>query len=316
MPTIAFDIGSTFTRVAVGSEIIFQQPTCIALEKKSRQVVTTGTAAYALLGKTAKNLDLLFPVSAGVVADTSTLLAYLREVLKLQRRVLPSSFSSLVFGRKVLAACNPCCTVAQKARLNSVLQQAGLRATLVVRPESIAKETSCVIDIGGGTTVCSVVTNGSHVQSHCIPWGGIQLTEYVQRHLLETEQFAVGWHEAERLKRALAAVFTSHTLAKYRAHKSVVRGQDMTKRIGKTLVVTREQLSTVIQPQVFELLDGIIVFFSRLPRELASGIIEEGIVLVGGGSLLSGLAEFLQEKLACRVTVAKNPELVCVKGLV
>jgi len=323
MSKIAFDIGSTVTRVAVGGLVLFQQPTCLALERNSGAVMAIGDNAYSLLGKTAKQLTIHFPISAGVVADTAALTKFLGQVIKKIQSELPVNLTSLLLGHQAIVAYNPCSTAAQQSRLRAVFQEIGLRTQFVLSSEAVVarstkknhSQSMCLVDIGGSTTICSIVTNGSHVQSHTIPWGGIRLTEGIQRHLLREEQFAVGWHEAERLKRALAAVFHSQTLAKYRDHKNVVRGQDILTHVGKTLVVSREQLAVVVEPQVAEFLAGVTEFFQVLPREMVSSILEGGVLLVGGGAQLPGLAELLQEKLACKVTTAKDPDLVCVRGL-
>ncbi|OGJ15654.1 MAG: hypothetical protein A2632_00520 [Candidatus Pacebacteria bacterium RIFCSPHIGHO2_01_FULL_46_16] len=323
MSKIAFDIGSTVTRVVVGGEVLFQQPTCLALERESGAMMAIGSQAYSLLGKTARQLEIHFPVLAGVVADTTNLSLYLTKVFKQLPTATSMSLASLLLGRQVVVAYSPCSTSTQKARLALVFRQLGMRTQLVLRPEAVVAylakkqpiQSSCLVDIGGSATVCSIVTNGIHVQSHCIPWGGIQLTERVQQYLLREEQLAVGWHEAERLKCALAAVFSLQTLAKYRDHKGVVRGQDTLTHVGKTLVITREQLATVVQPQIEELLAGVTEFLALLPREMVTSILESGVTLVGGGSQLSGLADLLQEKLACKVAVSEQPDIVCVRGL-
>ncbi|NCN82378.1 MAG: hypothetical protein GW947_00260 [Candidatus Pacebacteria bacterium] len=323
MSKIAFDIGSTVTRVSVGDRILFQQPTCLALERETGAVVAIGTQAYSLLGKTAKQIEILFPVLAGVVADTNNLSAFLSQVLKEIKPDLSKNIQTTLFGHRGLVAYNPCSTVAQKARLQAVFQHLGLRTQFILRPEAIAvhltkkqpTQSLCLIDIGGSSSICSIITNFTHVQSYEIPWGGIQLTESLQRYLAQKEQFAVGWHEAERLKRALVAVFTEKTLAKYRDHKSVVRGQDLSTHVGKTLVVSREQLAEIVQPQAIDFLNGVTEFLALLPREVVSAVLASGITLVGGGSQLPGLAELLQEKLACEVISVAHPDLACVQGL-
>lgn len=323
MSKIAFDIGSTVTRVSVGDKIIFQQPTCVALDRGSGETLVIGTKAYSLLGKTAKQLEILFPVSEGIVADTTSLAIYLEEVLKECKAELSNSLKTTLFGHEAVVAYNACSTSAQQARLHTVFQKIGLRAQFVLCPEAVAvsltkkrsAQSLCLIDIGGSSSICSIVTNGTHLQSHKIPWGGIRVTESIQRFLAKEEQFAVGWHEAERLKRALAAVFIDTTLAKYRSHKSVIRGQDLSTHVGKTLVMTREELSGVTQPQAEEFVLGVTEFLAQLPREMVSALLAEGITFVGGGSQLPGLAAFLQEKLACEVSCAPNPDLACMRGL-
>ncbi|MDA1079543.1 MAG: rod shape-determining protein [bacterium] len=323
MSKIAFDIGSTVTRVSVGDKIIFQQPTCLAIDRSSGETVAIGTQAYSLLGKTAKQLEIQFPVTEGIVADTQSLTTYLTGVLQACRAEVSSTLKARLLGHQAAVAYHACSTTAQQVRLQRVFQQIGLRARFVLCPEAISAhlikkrpaQSLCMIDIGGTTTVCSVVTNGSHLQSYKIPWGGIRLTEGIQRWLAKEEQFAVGWHEAERLKQALAAVFTEKTLAKYRTHKAVVRGQDLSTHVGKSLVVSREQLSFVVQTQAEEFVLGVTQFLTQLPREMVSALLADGVTFVGGGSLLPGLAEFLQEKLACEVSCAPNPDLTCIRGL-
>ncbi|PIR62915.1 MAG: hypothetical protein COU65_00885 [Candidatus Pacebacteria bacterium CG10_big_fil_rev_8_21_14_0_10_42_12] len=311
--TLFADVGSTTTRV-VGSDgsVLFYEPTCLVLDRSSQTVISIGSDAYAVLGKLPSQVRILFPIHNGAVADTKVLAQYLKAML--DRIDSPFSAIEYALGRQVRVAISSTASKVQEEQLSIAWKEAGCRATFVKRSESVSfSGTRCLVDIGGQTTECSIVTDGSCVASKKFLWGGILLTELLQRHMRSQEQCVLGWHEAERLKKELGMVSVTQSRPKDR--HMAVRGKDVLQHTGKTAIVQQSSLVPVLTQATEELAAEIIGFFAQLPSEVVTGVLDSGVVLVGGGSQLGGLTDFLTEKLSCPVRVAEKPDLASAIGL-
>ncbi|PIY80661.1 MAG: hypothetical protein COY80_01645 [Candidatus Pacebacteria bacterium CG_4_10_14_0_8_um_filter_42_14] len=307
------DVGSTMTRV-VGSDgsVLFYEPTCLVLDRASNTTLSIGLQAYAALGKLPSQVRIIFPIHNGSVADTKVLTQYLRAVL--DRINEPLSAVEFALGRKVQVAIPGTATRVQQEQFAVAWKDAGCRATFVNRSETVSYEgTRCLVDIGGQVTECSIVTDGSYVAAKKFLWGGIFLTELLQRYMRSEEGCVLGWHEAERLKRELGMVASSQLSVKDK--RMAVRGKDVLQHTGKTALVQQSSLIPVLSKAAQELATELVSFFSQLPSEIVTGVLDSGVVLIGGGSQLGGLAEFLTEELSCPVRVAENPGLASAIGL-
>jgi len=309
------DVGSTMTRViGSGGITLFYEPTCLVMDRSTETVLSIGSQAYAVLGKLPQQVKILFPIHNGAVADTKILTQYLRAVLDRIDQSL--SVLEYALGRRVYVAIPGTASKVQQEQFASAWKDAGCRVNFINRSETVSfPGTRCLVDIGGQVTECSVVTDGSCVASRRFLWGGILLTELLQRFMRSEEQCVLGWHEAERLKRDLGIVLAPGQSVLKDKHMAV-RGKDVLQHTGKTAIVQQSSIAPILTRATQELSAEIIGFFSQLPSEIVTGVLDSGIVLVGGGSNLGGLASFLTQELSCPVKVAEKPEIASALGLV
>lgn len=318
--SLYFDVGSTMVRVMQGGEVIFREPSCIAVHTKTEQVVAAGLKAYQLLGKTTEQVELIFPIQYGVVANRVAFEQLLQSILK---KVHPqANIWNLIFGLQGNYACLSTLSPSEQRVLHDSLKSVGLgrvqttdqmiAAAVHLKLFDRGGQSYCVIDIGGQVSEAAILSGGEVVASTRIKWGGVQCTERIQEAILEKHECAVSWHTAEVVKRQLGIVSDDD---KFTRHKVSIRGKNLLTQLGQTVVVSNEDVAPVCTEFAYEIFKVIQQLFTQAPTEVVTSCLEQGIFLVGGGSLLKGLPEFLQKNLHTEVTISQEPELVVARGL-
>lgn len=315
-----FDVGSTMARVIQDGEVVWREPSCLAIHTKSESVIAVGQKAYQMLGKTTQQVEIVFPVQHGVIADREAF----EQLLHIITRKLNTSapFWNLIFGFQGAYGTLSTASPQEVKVLKQALENAGL-GKLDRRDQMIAAaahlnlvdrpgQSYCIIDIGGQISEVAIVSSGEVVSSVRIKLGGIQCTERIQDAILQKSECAVSWHTAEVLKRQLAIVSED---GKYARHKLSIRGKHLLTQLGQTVVVSNEDLAPVCTQFAFDLLATVQQLFAHAATEVVTSSLENGVFLVGGGALLKGLPEFLQKHLQAEVTVGLEPELVVARGL-
>jgi rod shape-determining protein MreB len=318
--SLYFDVGSTMARVIQGSDVLYCEPSCIAVHTKSEQVVAVGVKAYQLLGKTTEQVELIFPIQYGVVANRFAFEQLLQAILK---SVQPhSDLWSLILGLHGGYAALSTISPSETAVLRRSLKAVGLgrvqpinqmvAAALHLKLRDRVGQSYCLIDIGGQVSEVAIVTGGEVVASTRLKWGGVQCTERIQEAIMEKHECAVSWHTAEVVKRQLGIVSDDDSFTK---HKVSIRGKHLLSQLGQTVVVSNQDIAPVCTEFAYELFKAIQQLFTQAPTEVVTSCLEQGIFLIGGGSLLKGLPEFLQKNLHTEVNVSQEPELVVSRGL-
>lgn len=315
-----FDVGSSMVRVVQNGEVIYREPSCVALHVPSDQVVAVGTKAYQLLGKTSKQVELIFPIQDGSIAHRVAFEHLMQAVLL---ECSPQfSFWNFVLGNTGNYATLSTLTPQERVVLNDSLRQIGLgrvklanqilSAAEYLRLLERAGQSYCLVDIGGQISEVAVVTGDSVSAATRLKLGGIHCTERIQEAILQKYECAVSWQTAEVIKRQLGLVSADDS---YKRHKVSIRGKQLLTQLGATVVVSNEDIVPVCTNFAEEIFKSIQQLFSQAPTEVVTSCLEQGIFLLGGGALLKGLPEFLQSRLHTEVSISPEPELVVVRGL-
>lgn len=311
------DFGSTSTKISKNGTIVWHQPTCVARHRSSKATVAIGTKAYQLLGKNSPTVEVIFPVSSGVLADADAFVQYGKAVFaELQAEV---SWAALL-GKKVgvvttLSQLSP----AEAASWKQAVHQLGIGG-LVLLPQAQAAATAlsyggdttaacCIVDLGGQVTEVAIVSAGEVISAVRIPKGGVWVTEAVQDTIRLQHQTALSWHTAELLKRELAYV-GGEPLKK----KQSVRGKDVVTHLGKTIVVSAVELLEPTQAFAEQVVRSVGEAVASIPTELAANCLEQGLYIIGGTAQIEGLADYLREQLKTEVHMPHDPMTVVLRG--
>ncbi len=310
---LAIDLGTANTIVwARHRGIVLREPTVVAVDARSGKVTASGLAAYEAVQRSTRPAVLERPLSGGAVTDfvmTSRMLRLIFERLGVSR-----------FSRsRVLISVPSGCTGVERAALRDAAGEAGAgRVYLIEEPMAAAIGSSMpvedpvgsmVVDIGGGNTEVAVISLGGVVVSRAVRVGGFDLDQALQDWAREAHGMAIGDRTAEELKIAVARVFPS--AAPTRAE---VRGRDLDSGLAKTVLVDSEEIRIALDRQAAAIARCVVDTLSDCPPELAQDVMNQGILLVGGGALLGGLDELIAAVTQVKVAVADNPLDAVING--
>jgi rod shape-determining protein MreB and related proteins len=322
------DPGSSYTRVYLGKKLVINEPTCLAIHRPTQSVVAVGAKAAALLGKSAKKISVSFPIQAGAIADTQDFSLFLNTILE---RVFPDfSLRHYLLGIPSSWALPGELSPVKRGLFDQSIrsvnmagyvphkQVAAAAASLNERTkESASEESFFLVSVGGQKTECAVFSAGELVHIRTFIWGGVKLTETIQRLVRAEHSCALGWHAAEQAKKQMGVLqLPSLPLAKRKERKASLRGKDLITQASKTIIVSSGLFQEEWQRGASELLDLIQQFLSEVPTDLVTSSLERGLYLTGGSSYLEGWSDFLGEQLQCPVHLSPQPELDVVRGLV
>src|SRR6202789_3730400 len=308
---MAVDLGTANTLVYVrGRGIVLNEPSVVALNTNNGQEVAVGVEAKRMIGRTPGNIVAIRPLKDGVIADfdvTERMLRYF--IQKVHRR------TRMAKPRIVVAVPSGITGVEQSA-VKEAGHQAGARRVYIIEEPMAAAigaglpvhepTGNMVVDIGGGTTEVAVISLGGIVTSQSVRIGGDELDEAIIAFVKKEFSLALGERTAEEIKITLGSAYP----LEQELHAEI-RGRDLVSGLPKTIVVSTEEIRRAIEEPVSAIIDAVKVTLDRTPPELAADIMEQGIVLTGGGALLHGLESRLQHETGMPIVVARDP-LHCV----
>ena len=308
---IGIDLGTANVRVYVrGKGIIMREPSVVAMDVSTRRVRAVGEKAREMLGKTPTNIAAVRPMTEGVIADYTT-----------TQRMLEHIFQSVcgvkrVFKPRVLLAVPSGVTSVEKRAVKQAALAAGAgeawtieeakAAALGAGMPIAAPGGNLVVDVGGGTTDIAVLSLDGIVLAQSVRIGGMKLDDVIARHIRSTYNLMIGDRTAEEIKMAIGS-------ATPQAEELTmeVRGRDLLSGLPQQIAVTSEEVRECISEPLAQIVTRIKGVLEKTPPELASDIIERGIVLTGGTALLRGLDELIADATHVPTFVAKDP-LSCV----
>ncbi len=308
---LAVDLGTANTLVYVrGRGIVLNEPSVVAVNMKDGRPLAVGAEAKRMIGRTPSHIQAIRPLKDGVIADFEICEKMLRYFI---HRVHPHRFSK---PRMVICVPSGITGVEQRA-VQEAAEYAGARKPAYIIEEPMAAAIGAglpiheptgnmVVDIGGGTTEVAVISLGGIVTSQSIRIGGDELDESIMSYIKKEYSLALGERTAEEIKIALGSASTLEE----ELHAEI-RGRDLVTGLPKTVVVTTEEIRKAIEEPVNAVVDAVKVTLDRTPPELAADIMEQGVVLAGGGALLHGLDRRLQAETGMPIVVAPDP-LNCV----
>ncbi len=313
---IGIDLGTANTLVYVrGRGIVINEPSVVALNIKTRQILAIGDEAKKMVGKTPANIVATRPLVDGVVSDfeiTEQMLKYFIE------KVHKESFAIFPRPRVVLGIPSGVTEVEKRAVEDAATQAGARQAFLIEEPMAAAVGAglpinepagSMIVDIGGGTSEVAVISLGGIVASRSIRIAGDELTEDIINYSKETFNLQVGERTAEQIKIAIgsAAVMDQNL-------EAPIRGRDLVSGLPKEIRITSAQVRKALTKSIRAIVEAIRHTIEETPPELVADIMDQGITLAGGGALLKGLDKLIASQTKMPVVIADDPLTSVVRG--
>ena len=308
---MAVDLGTANTLVYVrGRGIVLNEPSVVAVDVKDGRPLAVGAEAKRMIGRTPSNIQAIRPLKDGVIADF--------EICEKMLRYFIHRVHQRRFAKPRMVICVPSgITGVEQRAVQEAAESAGARkpAHIIEDPMAAAigaglpvhePTGNMVVDIGGGTTEVAVISLGGIVTSQSIRVGGDELDEALVAFVKKEFQLALGERTAEEIKIQLGSAYPLE-----QELRAEIRGRDLVTGLPKTVVISTEQIRQAIEEPVQAIVDAVKVTLDRTPPELASDLMEQGIVLTGGGALLNGIAQRLEVETNMPIIVANDP-LNCV----
>ena len=315
---LAIDLGTANTLVfAKGRGIVVSEPSVVAVVKDGRgpdKVRAVGEEAKEMLGRTPGNIVAIRPMKDGVIADFEVTEAMLRHFIA---RVHNRS-SNLVRPRIVIAVPSGITSVEQRAVKESALSAGAREVYLIEEPMAAAigaglpitePSGNMIVDIGGGTTEVAVISLSGVVYSNSARVGGNKMDEAIINYVKRKYNLLIGERTAELIKIGIGTAFPTEEIKTME-----VKGRDLVAGVPKTLEIKCDEVREALQEPVNAVVESIKVALERTPPELAADIVDKGIVMVGGGALLSNLDVLLRETTGLPVMLAEDPLTAVVLG--
>ncbi|XXU70212.1 rod shape-determining protein [Sorangium sp. So ce1097] len=314
---LAIDLGTATTLIYVkGKGIVSCEPSVVAVQRDARggkKVLAVGREAKEMLGRTPGNIQAVRPLRDGVIADFEITEAMLRYFIARahNRRTLvkPRIIICVPFG----------ITEVEKRAVKESAEGAGAREVFLIEEPMAAAigaglpitepSGNMVVDIGGGTTEVAVISLAGIVYSQSVRVGGDKMDESITAYMKRKYNMAIGEQTAERIK---ITVGNAYPLEQQLTME--VKGRDMVAGIPKTVVVNSDEIRDSLSEPTNAIVDAVLIALERTPPELAADIVDKGIVLTGGGSLLKNLDVLLREETGLPVMVCDDPISAVVLG--
>jgi rod shape-determining protein MreB len=303
-------LGTANTLVYVrGRGIVLSEPSVVAIDQRTGEVHAVGAEAKRMLGRTPGSISAIRPLKDGVITDFEVTEQMLRHFI---RKVNPSKWA-----HPRVAICVPSgVTGVEKRAVEEATYSAGARSTeMIEEPMAaaigaglpVAEPTgNMIVDIGGGTSEVAVISLGGIVVSQSLRIAGDELDEAIISYVKKEYKLLIGGQTAEEIKLEIGS---AHPLPQ--EEQVEIRGRDLVSGMPKTIVLSSEEIRAALREPVQAIVDAIKTTLDQTPPELASDIMDRGIMLAGGGSLLRGLPERLRQETQIAVQLAESP-LTCV----
>jgi len=311
---IGIDLGTANTLVHVkGKGIVIREPSVVAINKRTNQILAVGDNAKSMIGRTPGNIVAIRPMKDGVIADFDVTQGMLKYFIK---KAMTSGF----INKPRVVICVPSgVTEVEKRAVDEATRQAGAKeAYLIEEPMAAAigadmpvaePSGSMVVDIGGGTSEVAVISLGGIVTSKSLRVAGDELDEAIVYYIKKEYNLMIGERTAEEIKMAIGAAYP-----KEKDESIEIRGRDLISGLPKNLSVSSSEITEALKEPVNSIVDSIKFTLEKTPPELAADIMDRGIMLTGGGALLSGLDQLIKEETGMPVHIAENPLDCVVKG--
>ena len=308
---MGIDLGTANTLVYIkGQGIVVREPSVVAIRDDSKDVLAVGEEAKRMIGRTPGNIVAIRPMKDGVIADfdiTQSMLSYFIQKAAAKKGVVSPRIAICVhFGVKDV----------EKRAIEEAARNAGAKdAFLIEEPMAAAigaglrieePEGNMVVDIGGGTSEIAIISLGGIVTAKSIRLGGDELDEAIVNYVKKEYSLMIGERTAEDVKIKIGSAYKEGDEIEME-----IRGRDLISGLPKTMQISSSEVRDALRDPVNSIVDGIKSTLEKTPPELASDIMENGIMLTGGGALLKGLDKLVKEETGMPVKIAENP-LDCV----
>jgi rod shape-determining protein MreB len=306
---LAIDLGTANTLVYVkGKGIVLREPSVVAVRKdyRSNKVLAVGKEAKMMLGRTPGNIVAIRPIKDGVIADFEVTEAMLRYFInKVHNR------RTLVHPRIIVSVPSGITQVEKRAVRESAESAGAREVYLIEEPMAAAigaglpitePTANMIVDIGGGTTEVAVISLSGIVYAKSVRVAGDKMDESILQHIKRKHNLAIGEHTAEIIKTTIGNVMPEEPY-----ETMDIKGRDLVSGVPKTLNIDSGEIQNAINEQVDAIIETVKMALEITPPELAADIVDQGIVLTGGGALLQNLDKRLKEVTGLPIIIAEDP---------
>lgn len=308
---IAIDLGTTSVLVFTRKDgVIINEPSVVAVDKFTNSVIAVGEEASKMLGRTPGNIIAVRPLKEGVINDYVSTEQMLKYFIK-------NAVGNTIIRPNVIICVPSGATQVQKR----AVKQAGLKAGanevyLIEEPLAAAigagieigeTEGNLIIDIGGGTTDIAVISRGGIVVSDSIRFAGDSCDEAIMKYIRENKNLIIGEKTAERIKKEIVKISDEDGIN--------VKGRNLFSGLPQEIIVYKEDIEIALSKVIEEIANGVQRVLSTTPPELVSDLYENGALLAGGGALILGIRQKIEEKIKISVSIADSPVTAIVRGV-
>jgi rod shape-determining protein MreB len=312
---IGVDLGTSNIRIHVkGRGIVLDEPSVVAINKITGEVLAVGKQAKEMLGRTPDNIVAIKPLKDGVIADFGSTRMLLQTLIS---RVIPKS----LFSRPRLVVTIPAgITDVEERAVEGVVYKSGAK-DLYFMEEAMAAAIGCglkvekpegcmIVNIGGGTTEIAVISLGGIVVSHSIKVAGEKLDKDIVEYVKRNFNVVIGETEAEEIKKQIGAVTSAMT-----EEKVSVKGRDLLSGLPATITVTTSDTEKAMRDSIDNIVRAVKLILEQTPPELSSDIMSQGVVVSGGSASLKNFDRYLSEQIGIPVHIAENPSQCVLRGI-
>ena len=312
---MAVDLGTASTLIYIqGQGIVLNEPSVVAIEKSSNRILAVGSEAKKMVGRTPETIAAIRPMKDGVIADfdiAERMLAHF--IAKVHNRRM------FIRPRIIIGVPSRITQVEQRAVKESAELAGSREVYLIEEPVAAAigvglpitePSGSMVVDVGGGTTDIAVISLGGIVYSESVKMAGDQIDQAISAYLKREYSLLIGDHMAERVKCEIGSAYPLPEKC-----QMIIKGRDLISGIPRSIVLEDTEIREALQDCIHAIVAAIIRALENTPPELASDIIDHGIVLTGGGSLLKGLDARLRDETKLPIVTVDDPLTSVVIGV-
>ena len=312
---MAIDLGTAHTLVYIqGMGIVLNEPSVVAIERQSSKILAVGSVAKRMVGRTPGNISAVHPMKEGVIADFEMAEHMLRYFITRVRN------RSTFFRPRIIIGVPSRITQVERRAVKESAELAGAREVYLIEEPLAAAigaglpitepAGNMVVDIGGGTTDIAVISLGGIVYSESVKTAGYQLDAAIIQYVKREYNLLIGEHMAERVKLEIGSAYPLQEKA-----QMMVKGRDVVSGIPRTIALEDAEIREALEGSTAAIVSAIKLALENTPPELAGDIIDRGIVLTGGGSLLRGLDARLREETALPIIMVDDPLTSVVLGV-
>ncbi|MBE6016964.1 MAG: rod shape-determining protein [Lachnospiraceae bacterium] len=308
---IGVDLGTASVLVYIsGRGVVLKEPSVVAFDRDSKKIVAIGEEARLMLGRTPGNIVAIRPLRQGVISDYTV-------TEKMLKHFIQKAIGKRTFRKPRISVCVPSrVTEVEKKAVEDAAYQAGAREVAVIE-EPIAAAIGAgvditkpcgnmIVDIGGGTTDIAVISLGGVVASTSVKIAGDDFDEAIVRYMRKKHNLLIGERTAEEIKIQIGTCFlTGEDIT------MDVRGRNLVSGLPRKVTVTASETEEALRESVSQIIEAIHEVLEKTPPELAADIADRGIVMTGGGCLLRGLEDLIEDRIGINAITAEDP-MLCV----
>ncbi|MCD8053648.1 MAG: rod shape-determining protein MreB [Lachnospiraceae bacterium] len=311
---IGIDLGTASVLVYIkGKGVVLKEPSVVAYDRDTNEIKEIGEEARKMIGRTPGNIVAIRPLRQGVISDYAI-------TEKMMKYFIRKAMGKKTLRKPRIAVCIPSgATEVEKKAVEDATYQAGAREVSIIEEPIAAAigagidiSKACgnmIVDIGGGTSDIAVISLGGTVVSTSVKVAGDNFDEAIVKYMRKKHNLLIGERTAEEIKISIGSSYPRPEMM-----TMDVRGRNLVTGLPKTMTVTSDEMMDALREPAMQIVEAVLGVLERTPPELAADVYERGIVMTGGGSLLGGLDELIEEKTGINTTIADDPMRVVAIG--